>query len=71
MGRAKDDFIARTGGLRLGETQETFKARVAEIGRLEGDLKAGRIKLDDLERVQRRLCDLKGIDFDAPDDEED
>jgi hypothetical protein len=71
MGRTKDDWIERTGGFRVGESPEQFKARVAEIERLEAEFRRPELSGDDREKVQRRLCDLKGIDFDAPDDDYD
>lgn len=71
MGRSRHDFIERTGGYRIGETEAEFDARVAEIERLEGDIRGRRVSLPDMEKVQRRLCELKGIDFDGYDDPED
>ena len=71
MGRAKNQFIRETGGYRLGETEEAFLIRVKEIRQLEKEFKSGVYHGDDLERVQRRLCELKGISFDQDDEDED
>ncbi|HET9149998.1 MAG TPA: hypothetical protein VFO61_05900 [Alphaproteobacteria bacterium] len=65
MGRSKDAFLERTGGFRLGETQSQFQARIREIDELESSLKSGSVKLSNVESIQRRLCDLKGIAFDS------
>lgn len=64
MSRGKDAFVERYGGLFPHETPEQRKARMAEIDQLEADFKAGKFPLDELEKVQRRLCELKGIHFD-------
>jgi transcriptional regulator with XRE-family HTH domain len=69
--RPKDQWLERTGGLRFGESPEQFRQRVAEIKRLETAVISGQVHLDNMERVQRRLCALKGIYFDEyepPDD---
>jgi len=68
MGRGKDLFIEKTGGLHFGESEEEFHARVAEIEKLEKELMSGKLSMEELETVQRKLCALKGIDFDAPDE---
>jgi hypothetical protein len=71
MGRAKDEWIEKTGGFRIGEPLAVFRARLAEIVRLENDLKSGKVRGLQVEKVCRRLCDLKGIDYDGyypPDD---
>ncbi|MBO9168352.1 hypothetical protein [Rhizobium sp. L245/93] len=68
MSRSKDDFIKSTGGFRFGESQDEFKSRVKEIGELENALKSGQVSLKDVESVQRRLCELKGINFDDDDE---
>jgi hypothetical protein len=57
------------GGMRIEETQQQLAARVAEIDELESRFKSGKISLDEVESIQRRLCELKGISFD--DDDED
>lgn len=71
MSRAKEQWIGRTGGFRIGESPEEFRNRVAEIKKLESLFRSGRIKLDHLEHIQRRLCQLKGIDFDSYDPPDD
>ena len=68
MGRAKEDFIQRTGGFRVGESEADFHKRVAEIDRLTESLKSGKLKLSEVEPTQRRICELKGIDFDSDDE---
>jgi hypothetical protein len=68
MGKSAEEFIERTGGFRFGESQTSFRARVTEIARLEESLMSGRHNMAELEAIQRRLCDLKGIDFDSYDD---
>lgn len=70
MGRGREEFLGRYGGFRPGETEAQLKERTAEIDRLEGLFKSGLILPADLERTQRRLCELKGIDFDADDDDD-
>ncbi len=71
MGSNKEDFIRRTGGFRLGETEAQFHARVKEIDALEKKMKSGTLGGPDaFEAVQRRLCELKGIDFDSRDDDD-
>ncbi|MGA7504525.1 MAG: hypothetical protein WBW57_10380 [Candidatus Sulfotelmatobacter sp.] len=56
----KETFIAATGGFRL-ESAEQFKARQAEIRRIERRLKSGKYS----EQSHRRLCELKDIVFDS------
>jgi hypothetical protein len=67
----KEELIERYGGFFAGESMAERKKRFAEIDKLESDFKSGKIKVNDLERVQRRLCELKGIDFDSYDDPND
>jgi 2,3-bisphosphoglycerate-independent phosphoglycerate mutase len=69
MGRSKDEFLHRYGGLRLGETEVQLRARMAEIDQLEVDIKAGRVNFSELESVQRRLCELKGESWEHDDEE--
>jgi hypothetical protein len=71
MGRGKDEFLRRTGGIRPGETSEEFRARVNEIEELEAGFKAGKFKGDELEKVQRRLCELKGISWEYDEEDDD
>jgi hypothetical protein len=61
MSISKDKIIAETGGFAWGEPRHW---RVAEITVLEKRIRSGRFTDDD----QRRLCQLKGIDFDEPED---
>jgi hypothetical protein len=59
----KEKFIAETGGFIWGEPQ---RWRLAEIKVLEKRIRSGKVTEED----QRRLCELKGIDFDAYDVED-
>lgn len=71
MGRAKDVIINRYGGFRVGEDAEKFAARAAEIDKTEAQLTATRGGTEEeLEALQRKLCDLKGISFDDDDEEQ-
>lgn len=56
----KEKFIAKTGGFAWGEPQQS---RLVEIKVLEKRIRAGRFS----EKDQRRLCELKGLDFDGYD----
>ncbi len=73
MSRSKDQWFEETGGLRVGETDGQFQARVAEIQRLKQSMFDPSLREGmTLEQVQRRICALKGIYFDGydnPDDE--
>jgi|GEM_PF-3740590 len=60
MSISKDKIIAETGGFIWGEP---LKWRLAEIKLLEKRIRSGKIT----EKDQRRLCVLKGIDFDGYD----
>jgi hypothetical protein len=68
MSRTKDQWIARTGGRRFGESDAQFQARVQEIEQLEKQWVAPGLSMSEREQVQRKLCALKGIDFDSDDD---
>ena len=71
MGRAKDEIISHYGGFRVGEDRDKFAARAAEIARLRAQLIATRGGTEqELEVLQRKLCDLKGISFDWDNDDE-
>lgn len=70
MGISKEHFIEATGGFRFDETPEEFRARVKEILAIERLIKSCKLRGADLERAQRKLCALKGIDFDSKDDGE-
>ena len=69
MGIGKIEFIERYGGIRLGESSEQLKSRISEIDELELKFRSGSLNMIELEAIQRRLCDLKGINFDDDDDE--
>jgi hypothetical protein len=56
----KEKIIAETGGFAWGEPQQW---RLAEINVLEKRIRSGRFSEED----QRRLCELKGINFDSYD----
>ena len=72
MGRPKADVIQRTGGFRVGEPAFVFRGRVAEIRNLEQALKTGRVKGEkEVEKMLRRLCQLKDIYFDGYDPPDD
>lgn len=71
MSRSKDQWLEHTGGFRLGESEAQFHDRVAEIANLEASLVSGKHDMAGLERIQRKLCELKGIDFDSYDDPND
>jgi hypothetical protein len=60
MSISKDKFIAETGGFAWGEPQQW---RLAEIKALVKRIRSGKFT----EADQRRLCELKGIDFDGYD----
>ena len=69
MGIGKEQFIKATGGFRLGESPEAFRARVCAIQELEQSIKSGKFMPgDELDLAHRKLCDLKGINFDGADD---
>jgi len=69
MGRGKDEFLDRYGALRLGESEKQLRSRMSEIDEIMALLKNGLSPLNQIEKYQRRLCELKGISFD--DDAED
>ncbi len=71
MGRSKDAFIEKTGGFRFGESEADFRTRVTEIERLEQSLVSGGHDMDGIESIMRKICTLKGIDFDSYDDPND
>jgi len=63
MSISKDKFIAETGGFAVGEIEPL---RRAEINVLEKRIRSGKFNEDD----QRRLCELRGINFDGYDVED-
>jgi hypothetical protein len=60
MATNKEKFIAETGGFILGKP---LKWRLAEIKVLEKRIRSGKFT----EADQRRLCEVKGINFDSYD----
>jgi hypothetical protein len=71
MSRTKDQWLERTGGFRVGESDADFLGRAKEIETLEKQFRSPGLAMQERETVQRRLCTLKGTDFDSPDDDED
>lgn len=63
MSISKDKIIAETGGFAWGQPQQW---RLAEIRVLEKRIRSGEFSEED----QRRLSELKGIDFDGYDVED-
>jgi hypothetical protein len=66
MRRTSVDFFRLTGGFRVGETQEELKRRIAEIVDLETTLRGSNLRMEEAERVRRRLRELKDADFIIP-----
>jgi hypothetical protein len=64
MGINKEQFIEKTGGFRVGESEDEMFTRFAEIETLETRLRSGK-KWS--EEDHERLCKLKGIDLYAYD----
>lgn len=58
----KEKFIEETGGLCL-ESRAQFITRQAAIRRIEQQIRSGHFT----EKDQRRLCELKSINFDSYD----
>lgn len=71
MSRTGNQWIERTGGFRPGESQTEFLGRTAQIKKLEKLLVSGTLDMAGLEKVQRQLCALKGINFDSYDGDDD
>lgn len=67
MSRTKDQWIEETGGRQLEETEAEFRERYKQIRILVSDLLSGKNDEAGLERIRRKLCELKGIDFDEDD----
>ncbi|WP_165190891.1 hypothetical protein [Caulobacter soli] len=61
MSRTKDQWLAETGGFRLGESAAQFQARVAEVQAIRSK---PALSAADIER----LAELAGLDGDADDD---
>jgi hypothetical protein len=72
MGRGKDKFIEQFGGLWADETPDQRKARFDEIRTLNEKIRSGQVRLDEVDKINRRLCELKGIswEFDEPSEED-
>jgi hypothetical protein len=68
--RGKEALVEKYGGLFPGESEKLRKARFSQIDWLEANLVQASIVFG-AEHVQRRLCALKGIDFDSYDDPND
>lgn len=58
MGISKRRMIEDFGGLPVDPE------RVNEIRRLEDKFRSGKCGSDELETIERRLCQLKGLNFD-------
>jgi transcriptional regulator with XRE-family HTH domain len=69
--RPKEQWLGRYGGLRANESSAQLHNRMDEIDRLETLFWSGMLSHDELEPTQRRLCQLKGIDFDSYDPPDD
>jgi hypothetical protein len=72
MGITREEWIERTGGFRLGESNEEFVGRCRAIEALEKQLLSG-LPLDEVDNVLARLRELKGLppvewDYDDPND---
>jgi hypothetical protein len=61
MGRSRDDFIERTGGFRIDEPMSLDPSHRERIRELEERLKSGTLSLDEVEKVHRMICNLKGL----------
>jgi hypothetical protein len=68
--RGKEALIEKYGALFPGESEKERKARFGAIDWLEANFTQAAIVFGG-ETVQRRLCALKGIDFDSYDDPND
>ena len=75
MGRSGDEFIERTGGYRIGEPMSLDPSHGERIQELEERLASGTLTLDEVEKVHRMICNLKGLppdewDYQPADDED-
>ena len=61
MGRSRDDFIERSGGFRIDEPMSLDPSHRERIRELEERLKSGTLSLDEVEKVHRMICNLKGL----------
>jgi len=68
--RGKEVLIEKYGGIFPGESEKQRKARFGAIDWLEANFVQASAVFG-VEQVQRRLSDLKGIDFDSYDDPND
>jgi len=69
--RPKDQWLDRIGGFSAFEMPRQLNERIAEMDRLEKLLRSGTLAGDAIDLVHRRLCELKGIDFDGYDPPDD
>lgn len=72
--QSKERFIEETGGFRIGESPEQFQHRVKEIEALTKKLISGKLSFSQVEGIQARLCELKGLlpdewDYESHDDD--
>lgn len=61
MGRSGEDFIEETGGFRADEPISFDPSHAMRIGELENRLKSGKPTLEEAEKVQKMICNLKGL----------
>jgi hypothetical protein len=66
----KEAFIVKFGGMYPDESDKQRKARLGAIDWLDQNFVQASAVFG-AENVQRRLCDLKGINFDSYDDPND
>jgi transcriptional regulator with XRE-family HTH domain len=69
--RPKEQWLERIEGFRADESPAQLRHRIAEIDRLENLFVSGRLKGYEIEKTQRRLCELRGIYFDGHDPQDD
>jgi hypothetical protein len=62
MGRAKDDFIEKTGGFMVGEPSPMLRYQI--ISELEDKLKTGKLSREEVDGVTARIHRLKGMPSD-------
>ena len=55
MGRSKQMFLEMTGGLRIGETDIDFKARVSRIREIREGISTGKTTPQDIDELARLL----------------
>jgi hypothetical protein len=69
MSRTKDQWIEQTGGFSFLGANPAQKAEQLEA--LKKRLLSGKLTPDQMEGVQREMCRIQGIDFHAPDYDDD